>query len=114
VYQAARRRDTTLNPATVYRTLAWLADAGLVGSRHLEPHGDRCEHYEPTRRSEHHHFVCTQCGRAIEFAAPAIERTKHEFARRYDVRIDTASLTLHGVCRACRTEGAVDEDDRPR
>lgn len=109
VYQAARRRDVTLNPTTVYRTLTWLAEAGLVGSRRLEPHGDRCEHYEPIQRSEHHHFICTQCGKVIEFAAPAIEQTKREFARRHGVRIDTASLTLHGLCRACRIQGAVDD-----
>jgi Fur family transcriptional regulator, ferric uptake regulator len=111
VYQAARRRDVTLNPTTVYRTLTWLAEAGLVGSRHLEPHGDRCEHYEPALRAEHHHFICTQCGRVIEFAAPAIEKTKHELVRRHGVRIDAASLTLYGLCHACRIQGAVDEND---
>lgn len=111
VYQAACRRDTSLHPTTVYRTLSWLAEAGLVGSRYMEPHGDRCEHYEPTSRSEHHHFVCAQCGRVIEFAAPALESMKKDFARRHGVRIDAASLTLHGLCRVCRTQGAKDEDD---
>jgi Fe2+ or Zn2+ uptake regulation protein len=111
VYQAARRRDVTLNPTTVYRTLTWLAEAGLVGSRRLEPHGDRCEHYEPILSSEHQHFICTRCGAVIEFSAPDIEKTKREFTRRYGVRIDTASLTLHGLCRVCRTQGAVDENN---
>jgi Fur family ferric uptake transcriptional regulator len=111
VYQAARRRDVTIHPTTVYRTLAWLAEAGLVGSRHMEPHGDRCEHYEPTSRREHQHFVCTHCGRVIEFAAPLLANVKEEVARRHGVRVDSASLTLHGLCRVCRTQGARDEDD---
>jgi Fe2+ or Zn2+ uptake regulation protein len=110
VYQAARRHDLTLHPTTVYRTLSWLAEAGLVGSRHMEPRGDRCEHFEPASRSEHHHFVCAECGRVIEFAAPPLERIKKDFARRHGVRVDAASLTLHGLCRACWTQGATDED----
>jgi Fe2+ or Zn2+ uptake regulation protein len=111
VYQAARRRDLTLHPTTVDRTLAWLAEAGLVGSRHLEPYGDRCEHYEPVSQKEHHHFICAECGRVIEFSAPSVEKMKMDFARRHGARIDVASLTLHGLCRACRTNGARDEDE---
>jgi Fe2+ or Zn2+ uptake regulation protein len=106
VYQAARRRDVTIHPTTVYRTLTWLAEVGLVGSRHMEPHGDRCEHYEPTSQSEHQHFVCTRCGRVIEFAAPLLADVREEVVLRYGVRVDTVSLTLHGLCSSCTAREA--------
>jgi len=108
VLQAAHRRDATLHPTTVYRTLGWLADVGLVSARHLEPRGDRCEHYDPTSPTEHHHFVCTGCGQVIEFQAPAVDVLKRQFTRRHAVRIDGASLTMHGLCRACMADGVSD------
>jgi Fe2+ or Zn2+ uptake regulation protein len=101
VYQAAHRHDVALHPTTVYRTLGWLADAGLVNPRHLEPRGDRCEHYDPASPVEHHHFVCTRCGRVVEFAASGLEQIKQQFVAAHGVRITQASLTLHGLCAAC-------------
>ncbi len=35
VYNAVRQRVPTINPSTVYRTLSWLAEAGLVRPRQL-------------------------------------------------------------------------------
>lgn len=105
VFQAAHRRDATLHPTTVYRTLGWLADAGLVNPRHMEPRGDRCEHYDPASPSEHHHFVCTGCGRVIEFTPPQIEQIKQQFAALHGAAIQQASLTLHGLCAECRGDG---------
>lgn len=111
VLQAAQQRHATLHPTTVYRTLTWLADAGLVSARHLEPRGDRCEHYDPKSPAEHHHFVCTGCGRVIEFEAPLLERVKRQVADRHGARIDLASLTLHGLCDFCLSNGASNETD---
>jgi Fur family transcriptional regulator, ferric uptake regulator len=100
IYDAVRRRDETINPSTIYRTLGWLAEAGLVNPRRLEP-GLRREQFDPALPGEHHHFVCTRCGRVIEFAAEQIEQIKKGFARQQGVAIERASLTLYGVCAEC-------------
>ena len=102
VYTAARERDDTVHPTTVYRTLGWLADAGLVNPCHLELRGDRCEHFDPAPPTEHHHFVCSGCGRVIEFRSEAIEELKALFARQYRVSIERAFLSMHGLCQQCR------------
>jgi Fe2+ or Zn2+ uptake regulation protein len=111
VLRAAQRRNAALHPTTVYRTLAWLTDAGLVTARHLEPRGDRCEHYDPVSPVEHHHFVCTGCGCVIEFEAAAVAQVKRQFAERNAARVDLASLTLHGLCAQCLSSGASHEED---
>jgi Fe2+ or Zn2+ uptake regulation protein len=103
VYAQVRERDATLNPSTVYRTLAWLENAGLVSHCHLDsgPDGEHSERYDPAVSVEHHHFVCTACGRVIEFESPRIEEIKAEFAGQRGGRVERAALTLYGVCREC-------------
>ncbi len=80
---AARRHETSLHPSTVYRTLAWLENAGLVDHCHLDtgPDDRRSERFDPVTPVEHHHFVCTACGRVIEFESPRVEIIKREFCR---------------------------------
>jgi Fe2+ or Zn2+ uptake regulation protein len=104
VYALAQARDRRLNPSTVYRTLAWLENAGLVSHCHLDagPDGERSERYDPVTPTEHHHFICTRCGQVIEFAAAQIETIKAEFARSYDAAVEKAALTLYGLCAECQ------------
>lgn len=106
VYEAVRQRAARIHPATVYRTLGWLADQGLVNTRHLDgSRGDRCEHYDPASRAEHHHFVCTVCEQVIEFDWP-MEDAKQAVAARFGVAVARASLTVYGLCATCREKPA--------
>lgn len=104
VYAAVQERDPRLNQSTVYRTLAWLEGAGLVSHCHLDsgPDGERCERYDPVTPVEHHHFVCTTCGKVVEFAAPQIEAVKQWFAGQQGAVVEKAALTLYGACAGCR------------
>jgi|YNPNPStandDraft_1061719.scaffolds.fasta_scaffold08136_1 Fe2+ or Zn2+ uptake regulation protein len=103
VYNAARQRVPTINPSTVYRTLSWLADAGLVRPRQLRAGpGDRSERFEPSPRGEHFHFVCVGCGQVIEFESPEVERIRLQFCQQHQVVIERASLTFYGWCESCR------------
>ncbi len=106
VYAVVREREPRLNPSTVYRTLAWLEGAGLVNHCHLDsgPAGERCERYDPVTPVEHHHFVCTACGKVVEFTAPQIEVLKKRFAKQESVAVEKAALTLYGLCAGCRGE----------
>jgi Fe2+ or Zn2+ uptake regulation protein len=103
VYAVVQERDPRLNPSTVYRTLAWLESAGLVSHCHLDagPDGEHSERYDPVTPVEHHHFVCTVCGRVIEFETPQLDAIKAGFAAEHQVTVDRASLTLYGQCAAC-------------
>ena len=103
VYVKAQEHDPRLNPSTIYRTLAWLENAGLVSHCHLDagPDGEHSERYDPMTPVEHHHFVCTDCGQVIEFAMPQIEGVKARFAREYGVIVARAALTLYGRCAQC-------------
>jgi Fe2+ or Zn2+ uptake regulation protein len=104
VYAVVRRRDPRLNPSTIYRTLAWLENVGLVSHCHLDagPSGEHSERYDPVTPVEHHHFVCTTCGQVTEFEAPQLEAIKAEFAAAHDAAVEKAALTIYGACVRCR------------
>ena len=101
---AARRHDTSLHPSTVYRTLAWLENAGLVDHCHLDagPVNRHSERFDPVTPVEHHHFVCTACGGVIEFESTRVEVIKKDFARQHGAAVERSTLTLYGVCPDCR------------
>jgi len=108
VYRAVHECNTAINPSTVYRTLGWLEEAGLVSHRHLDqgPRGEHCERFDPGSPVEHHHFVCSVCGHVEEFESAQIESAKVDFMRRFGAQVEQASLTFHGICATCRDGNA--------
>jgi len=101
---AARQHDASLHPSTVYRTLAWLENAGLVDHCHLDtgPADRHSERFDPVTPVEHHHFVCTACGQVIEFESARVEGIKRDFVRQHGAAVERSALTLYGLCPACR------------
>ena len=105
VYTAVARQNPTINPSTVYRTLAWLANAGLVSPLRLGARRQpgSAEQYDPALPAEHHHFVCTGCGSVTEFTSAAVDAAKRSYARHHGAAVERGSLTLYGTCARCRT-----------
>ncbi len=102
IYQRARQRAPDLNLSTVYRTLRWLEDLGVVGTQRFE--GERPqERFDPavSAQPEHHHFRCRLCNTIIEFPAPLLEVLKQDFITHYGGTIESASLIFYGLCESC-------------
>lgn len=103
VYAIVRQQDPNLHISTVYRTLRWLEQEGLVSARHFQDKR-RQERFDSSRPSEHHHFVCTVCQRVIEFNSAQIEHIKDRFAHENGAQVDLASVELYGRCSECRVK----------
>jgi Fur family transcriptional regulator, ferric uptake regulator len=103
IFEVVSLRDPSLNLSTVYRTLRWLESEGLVSGRRFDD-ATRQERFDPATPVEHHHFVCSVCKAVTEFELPLIERAKAAFAAAYQVQINSASLTLYGICVGCLSD----------
>jgi Fe2+ or Zn2+ uptake regulation protein len=103
LYQILQPDAPELNLSTVYRTLRWLEEAGLVGSCWFETDRGQ-ERFDLALTSEHHHFVCRQCQRVIEFQAPEMEAIKTKFQRDFGCLVEVSSIALTGLCEDCRIE----------
>jgi Fe2+ or Zn2+ uptake regulation protein len=102
IYERASKADGSLHLSTVYRTLHWLAEEGLVSPRWFEDERPQ-QHFDPVslENSDHHHFRCKVCNNIIEFSEPLIETIKQVFEQRHGARVESATLTLYGVCQEC-------------
>lgn len=100
LYERLQSQSPELNLSTVYRTLRWLEGEGLVGARRFGE--GRQERFDLASPAEHHHFVCTSCGRVIEFRYPSSEAIKLRFEKDFGVSVDATTITLYGLCQDCR------------
>lgn len=105
VYEAVRERVPTISLDTVYRTLATLAERGLVTRVQFTPGPARYD-ANPAR---HHHFVCTRCGlvRDVEDRDLDAIRATAEVTR--IGRADAVTVQFRGVCTECQTREVTTE-----
>ena len=106
VFHIARQRDPALNLSTVYRTLRWLEQENLVSTR-LFAEGRRQERFDAALPSEHHHFMCTDCKRVIEFDTDLIETIKSRFEAETGARVATGAIMLYGLCETCSRQASI-------
>ena len=98
VYKQAKQALPTLTEPTVYRTLEFLAENGLVRQAHT---GNGHLRYE-IAGNDHHHIVCRICGAEIEVDHTLLEQLYRtlESSSGY-VRIDN-HMTFFGLCPDCQ------------
>jgi Fur family peroxide stress response transcriptional regulator len=98
IFQAARLRLPTISYATVYNSLRFLKEAGLV---HEIKFGDSASRYD--REIERHdHAICNDCGRLVDFDLPQAAELMRAAARKSKFQPASVHLTLRGVCPDCR------------
>lgn len=83
---------------SVHNVLHDLSDAGLL--RRIEPAGSSSR-YERRLNDNHHHVVCTQCGRIADVDCVHGEAPCLTPSNTAGFVIDTAEVTFWGVCPDC-------------
>jgi Fe2+ or Zn2+ uptake regulation protein len=100
IFELACQQDSSLNLSTVYRTLRWLEQEGLVSARRFDEN-DRQDRFDPALPVEHHHFICSICKRVIEFDDPIFKAAASRFEYEHQAKVTSASVVFIGVCNAC-------------
>jgi Fur family peroxide stress response transcriptional regulator len=98
VFEAARRRLPGISYATVYNSLRFLREAGLV---HEIKFGDSASRYD-RETGRHDHALCSQCGKLVDFDLPQAAELMKAAARRSKFKAESVHLTLRGLCPDCR------------
>ncbi len=99
IYARARRRSPGVNLATVYRTLRFMADIGVVVTAESADHGTL---YEIASQPSHHHLVCRACHREVQLDSEIFQPVFAAIERNQHFKIDRNHLTIHGLCKECQ------------
>jgi len=91
--------DLKTGIATVYRTLSLLEDSNVVTSLSFGAQGKK---YELGAKEHHDHFICTNCGKIIEFVDEEIEKRQHAIAKTLNFKMEDHSMQIYGVCSECQ------------
>lgn len=86
--------------ATVYRTLATLAELGVVHAVNHAGNAPRQASYGLAMR-DHYHAVCTQCGSMEEIPAHGPIGAFESTLRRTGFSPHHDAVTIHGLCANC-------------
>ncbi|HYP51991.1 MAG TPA: transcriptional repressor [Pyrinomonadaceae bacterium] len=98
IFEAARGLLPTISFATVYNSLRYLKDAGLIGEVTFGNGASRFDR----ETARHDHAVCSNCGRLTDFDLPATTELVRAAARRTRFKPESIHLTLVGLCPDCR------------
>jgi Fur family ferric uptake transcriptional regulator len=91
-----------LTEATVYRTLDFLTDNGLVSPAHI---GSGHLVYEITR-SEHDHLICRQCGGEVNVDHSRLVPLYADLESSSGFRFIDSHVTFFGLCPKCQEENS--------
>ena len=88
----------TLSLDTVYRTLSSLEECNLVRRIHTPESQARFE----AECGQHHHFICNNCKRVIDFEWQDMDNLELPDAALSCGTIDTKTVVVYGRCVDCR------------
>jgi Fe2+ or Zn2+ uptake regulation protein len=97
LYERARREMPTISLKTVYQTVHDLEALGEVNVLDL---GTGSLRVDPNVDGDHHHLVCTACGRVRDLPVD-FDRLRVPVRYRRDFTIDDIQVIFRGRCEAC-------------
>jgi Fur family transcriptional regulator, ferric uptake regulator len=106
VYRRARMDLPGLTETTVYRTLDFLSQNGLVWPIRMEK-GHLV--YELAGK-QHHHLICRECGREMELDYALLTGLYSTVEAASGYKLTDDHLTLFGICPECQKTNARRED----
>ena len=97
-----RLGPTDCDPATIFRTLVKLREAGLAAVVSRAEGIDRYAFVRSPQEDHHHpHFVCDDCGKVA--CLPATLTASLSMEGRWGASIEGAQVQLRGECPECLT-----------
>ena len=109
IYLKVHKIHPAIGLTTVYRTLELLIKTGIVFKFDF---GDGRARYElsenPKGIGHHHHLVCKDCGRIIDYTdfineeIELLKRTEKELSKKYKFKITNHMIQFYGLCEKCK------------
>jgi Fur family ferric uptake transcriptional regulator/Fur family peroxide stress response transcriptional regulator len=97
IFDESRRLLPGISFATVYNSLNYLKNKGLIGEIKF---GTDANLYD-RKLTRHDHAFCNKCGKLVDLELTIPDKMLEEAASRSKFKPDTIELTLRGLCPEC-------------
>ncbi len=98
VFDGARRLLPGISFATVYNSLRYLKQEGLIGEVRF---GTDATRYDRTLE-RHDHAICNSCGKLIDLELPIPDDLLKKGERLSKFKAESIEVVLRGLCPECR------------
>jgi Fur family transcriptional regulator, peroxide stress response regulator len=98
IFEAARAVLPAISYATVYNSLRYFRETGLVREINF---GNSASRYDGITE-RHDHAICTNCGKLVDFDLNEAADLMRAAARKSRFKPERVYLTLMGLCPDCR------------
>jgi len=113
IFFGVHKEYPNIGLTTIYRTLELLVQLGLVFKFDFGDGRARYELTEGPERKHHHHLICTECGRIIDYTdfieeeLEFLRRTEKELSRKHNFEITGHLIQFNGICDKCRQKDKI-------
>ncbi len=101
IYEKVHQERPNIGLVTIYRTLDILAKLGLICELHA---GGSCRSYTTGTSEHHHHLICTNCGKVVDFSGYDLSQLEQRLSLETGFDIEDHLLEFVGLCQACQKE----------
>lgn len=94
-----KKNKLDVDKATVFRIVNALTEKGLITQLEF---GEGKFRYEHAKLSDHHHFICDECGRIEDISDCTISVLEKDILKKKGHLVKRHSLEFFGLCRSCQ------------
>jgi Fur family transcriptional regulator, ferric uptake regulator len=94
--------DESIGRASVFRTLDLLTQLSIIRPTYID--SSVTPTYVMLPDGHHHHIVCTNCNRVIEFEDCGLSDLAARLEQDFDVKLTGHLLEFYGLCRSCQNQ----------
>lgn len=85
--------------ATIYRNLELFCELDITYELDLD---SSYKYYElNVEDKHHHHMICIECGKIIEFNDDELEKFEYKLQENYNFKIVRHQIKFYGICNEC-------------
>lgn len=94
------KENINTDPATIFRMMNVFVDKGILKKIDFKEGKTR---YELSNNGDHHHLICTSCGRVESIEDSHMSDFEKEIKRKKKFLVKSHSLEFFGICQNCQS-----------
>ncbi|MFT7099217.1 MAG: Fur family zinc uptake transcriptional regulator [Rickettsiales bacterium] len=99
VLDILQKEDSSAKPTTVYRTLDFLLECGLIHKLHISNSYVTCSH--PLKHARCSFLICNKCSEVQECCDKDLTNQLKKIGSKNDFIIEDATVEIRGICASC-------------